>query len=87
MRRLMTAVLLAGALTLVSLGTAFGHVHGVTPLNCAGVPNNPNAGALATDGTPADDANGGPIVGLIPRDTGESVLLGGDGGRNSSLCD
>jgi hypothetical protein len=88
MRRLITAVLLAAALALLSVASAFAHVHGVTPLNCPGVPNNVNAGGTGTDGTPADDANGGPIVGVIPVGTGNASFTLGTGaaGRHSSLC-
>ena len=60
-------------------GVASAHVHGVTPLLDISV-DNPNSGGNGTNGTPADDANGGPISGLIPRDTGNSPLTGGDGG-------
>jgi len=57
MLRLFAAVLLAAALSLVSVASAFAHVHGVTPLNCPtgladSVPNNPNAGGQATQGIP-----------------------------------
>jgi hypothetical protein len=62
---------------------AMAHVHGVTPLSGCTV-DNPNSGGLATDGTPADDANGGPIAGLIPRDTGASPLVPGDGGSGAA---
>ena len=37
----------------------------------------------ATNGGPADDANGGPILGLIPANTGEADLGAGDGGKNA----
>ena len=67
-----------GALAVGSQPVA-AHVHGVTPLAQCTV-DNPDAGANATDGTPADDANGGPITGLIPRDTGNAPLTAGDGG-------
>lgn len=88
MRRLIAAVLLAAALSLLSVASAFAHVHGVTPLNCpAGtadsVPNNTNAGGLGTDGTPADDANGGPIVGVIPVAMGAPLTSNtGDAGQH-----
>lgn len=93
MRRLITALLLAAALSLVSVASAFAHVHGITPLNCpAGptdnVPNNANAGGAGTDGTPADDANGGPIAGIIPTGTGNASFTPGIGvaGQHSSHC-
>jgi len=76
-----TLVLLVMVMSLVGLlaAPALAHVHGVTPLLGCTV-DNANAGGLGTDGTPADGANGGPIFGLIPRDTGNAPLTGGDGG-------
>ena len=74
------AVLISGLMAAAMFGgVASAHVHGVTPLAQITV-DNPNSGGLGTNGTPADDANGGPIAGLISRDTGESGLGGGDGG-------
>ena len=73
---MLAVVMLAGV---AMPATAFAHVHGVTPLLDCSV-DNANSGARATNGTPADDANGGPIGGLIPRDTGQAPLTGGDGG-------
>ncbi len=58
---------------------AFAHDHGITPLSECTV-DNANSGANGTNGTPADDANGGPITGLIPRDVGNAPLTVGDGG-------
>lgn len=75
----MISVAIASALSLGSAAPAFAHVHGVTPLIDCGQAN-ANAGANGTNGTPADDANGGPIAGLIPRDTGTAPLTAGDGG-------
>lgn len=88
MRRLIASLLLAAALTLVSVASAFAHVHGVTPLNCPGVPNNANAGGNGTNGTPADDLTGGPIVGIIPVGTGNASFTPGPGvaGQHSSHC-
>jgi hypothetical protein len=75
-----TFVLAACLLLLLALAQpALAHVHGVTPLLQCSVDNS-NSGAIATDGTPADAANGGPITGLIPRDVGEAPLTLGDGG-------
>lgn len=93
MRRLITAVLLAAALSLVGVASAFAQVHGVTPLSCPdgpadSVPNNPNAGGQATQGTPADDEEGGPIDAPIPIDTGKAPFASnsGDAGQHSSHC-
>jgi hypothetical protein len=89
MRRFTISLLAGLLLTLASLGSALGHVHGITPLNCAGLTTeNANAGGNGTNGTPADDANGGPIAGVIPVTTGNAplVLGPGVGGRHSSLC-
>ena len=62
-------------------GQASAHVHGITPLLGLGcVVDNSITGADATNGTPAAAANGGPITGLIPRDTGNASLAVGDGG-------
>ncbi len=79
MRRTMLALIAAALLVVGSAPAAFGHVHGVTPLIDCGVAN-ANAGGNGTNGTPADDANGGPIAGPIPRDTGRAPLTVGDGG-------
>ena len=85
MRRIITALLLAGTLALAGIGSALGHVHGITPLGCM-TNDAAIAGANGTDGTAADDANGGPIGGLIPRDVGNAPLTVGDGGRHASFC-
>ena len=85
MRRWTISIMAALILTVASLGSALGHVHGITPLGCV-TTDNPMAGANGTNGTPADDANGGPIAGLIPRDLGNAPLTTGDGGRHSALC-
>jgi hypothetical protein len=96
MRRLITALLLAAALSVLSVANALAQVHGVTPLNCPvdnpnlldTVPNNPNAGGQGTQGTPADDAEGGPIVAPIPINTGNAPFAAnsGDAGQHSSHC-
>lgn len=95
MRRLITAVLLASTLSLLSVASAFAQVHGVTPLNCPvdnpnildTVPNNPNAGGQATLGTPAHDEDG-PISAPIPINTGNAPFAAnsGDAGQHSSHC-
>ncbi len=67
---------------------ASAHVHGITPLlelGCTGV-DNTVTGANTTDSTPAAFANGGPIRGLIPRDTGSAPLTVGDGGRTAPVA-
>ncbi|HJT63285.1 MAG TPA: hypothetical protein VJ839_00770 [Candidatus Limnocylindria bacterium] len=90
MRRFMTS-LLAGMLLVIALaGSALGHVHGVTPLPCNAHDNATKSGGLGTNTTPAADANGGPIFGVIPFGTGNAEagnLDSGEGGRNSALCD
>lgn len=72
---------LAGGLMAAAMsgGVTSAHVHGITPLGVITVDNS-NSGGNGTNGTPADDANGGPISGLIPRDTGDAPLAPGDGG-------
>lgn len=84
MRKPMVALLLVLLLLGIMAIPVFAHVHGITPLAPCSV-DNLNSGALGTDGTPADDANGGPIVGLIPRDTGNAPLTVGDGGRTAPV--
>jgi len=69
-RNLLVLAMVLSLLGLVA-APAMAHVHGITPLSGCTV-DNANAGGLGTDGTPADDANGGPITGLIPRDTGNA---------------
>jgi hypothetical protein len=83
MRRLTLAFVVAVLLSLASLGSALGHVHGLTPLRCVGVADD---GANAVDGTPAAAANGGPIGGLIPRDVGRAPLTVGDAGFDTPAC-
>jgi hypothetical protein len=83
MRRLLLSLTLGLTLGLTMAGPALGHVHGITPLRCVGVAND---GANRTDSTPAAIANGGPIVGLIPRDVGNAPLTVGDGGFDTPAC-
>jgi hypothetical protein len=83
MRKLLISLLAAIALSLAGLGSALGHVHGITPLRCVGVPDD---GANAVDHTAAAAANGGPIGGLIPRDVGNAPLTAGDGGFDTPAC-
>lgn len=83
MRRFLTAMVLAVALSVLALGSALGHVHGITPLRCLGIPDD---GANATNDTPAARANGGPLFGLIPRDVGNAPLTVGDGGFDTPAC-
>jgi len=84
----LVALLAALAVALVlGVAPAFGHVHGVTPLlglSCN--VDNTVTGANATNDTPAAAANGGPITGLIPRDTGEAPLTSGDGGFGATTA-
>ena len=83
MRRSILLLALVLFLMLAGLPAASAHVHGITPLSnlaCTGVDNSVTGGN-ATNGGPADDANGGPISGLIPRDTGKAPLSGGTLGR------
>jgi len=82
MKKLFIALILV-MLLMATVVPAFAHVHGVTPLNDCGKAN-ANAGGNGTNGTPADDANGGPIKGLIPRDTGSGSITGGGGGAGAT---
>lgn len=72
MRRIALVSMLAALLVLMVAPAASAHVHGITPLNCAGLPDNGNSGANA--------AKGGPITGLIPRDVGNGKITIGGGG-------
>jgi hypothetical protein len=81
-RNLLVLAMVLSLLGLVA-APAMAHVHGITPLSGCTV-DNANAGGFGTDETPADDANGGPITGLIPRDTGSAPLTGGDGGSGAA---
>jgi len=73
MRRIVTSLVLAGALSLVALGSAIGHVHGITPLSCLSTDNAATSGGLA--------AQGAPITGFIPGDVGNATLEPPTGGR------
>ena len=73
MRRSLTALLIGLALSLASLGSALGHVHGITPLTCLEQDNAARSGASA--------AQGAPIGGFIPRDVGSAPLQPPTGGR------
>ena len=83
MRRLLLSLGLALTLGLTTVGSALGHVHGITPLRCVGVADD---GANRTNGTPASTASGGPVGGLIPRDVGNAPLTVGDGGFDTPAC-
>ena len=84
MKRIVLVMMLAALLVLMVAPAASAHVHGVTPLNDCGQAN-ANAGGNGTNGTPADDATGGPITGLIPRDTAPpGPLAGGEGGSGAT---
>jgi hypothetical protein len=83
MRRFILSLGLASMLALTAVGSAFGHVHGITPLRCVGVPDD---GANRVDDTPAAEGAGGPIGGLIPRDVGRAPLTVGDGGFDTPAC-
>ena len=88
MRRSIIVLAAVLFLMLAALPVASAHVHGVTPLldlGCTGVDFG-GTGGNATDGTPADDGEGGPITGLIPRDTGSAPLTGGDGGKTAPVA-
>ncbi len=83
--RILLAATLTGALIGVPAGAASAHVHGITPLLVCG--NTAIDGANRTDSTPAAAANGGPIVGLIPRDVGNAPITVGDGGFTAAAVD
>jgi hypothetical protein len=86
-RGLLAAVVVVGGIASLPAASASAHVHGLTPLRCVGVEDD---GANRTDQTPAADANGGPIKGLIPSSElgapGQSPLGSGDGGFDTPAC-
>jgi hypothetical protein len=82
-RRLLISLTLAATLAITMVGSAFAHVHGLTPLRCVGVADD---GANRTNSTPASTTNGGPVGGLIPRDVGSAPLTSGDGGFDTPAC-
>jgi hypothetical protein len=81
--RALIALAAVSGTVLFPVGSATAHVHGITPLRCLGVADD---GANRTDMTPASAANGGPILGLIPRDVGSAPLTIGDGGFDTPAC-
>ena len=83
LRVVLVVLAVAGAMALLPASPAAAHVHGITPLRCVGTAND---GANQTDATPAAAANGGPILGLIPRDVGNAPLTVGDGGFDTPAC-
>ncbi len=87
MRRTILLLVLVLLMMLAAVPAASAHVHGITPLNNLDCRvDNTVTGGRGTDGTPADDGEGGPIIGLIPRDTGKAPIGGGDGGRNAPVA-
>jgi hypothetical protein len=82
-RRLLISLTLAATLAILMAGSAFAHVHGITPLRCVG---DADEGGNRTNSTPASTANGGPVGGLIPRDVGQAPLTVGDGGFDTPAC-
>ena len=90
MQRFTISLLAVLVLNIASVGGALGHVHGITPLNCPGsyTTENANAGGSGTNGTPADDATGGPMAGIIPTTTGNAPFTPGPdvAGKHSANC-
>ena len=78
-RAVLVVAIAAGAA--VSAAPVGAHVHGITPLltlaNECGVTTLANTGA--------NQAEGDPITGLIPRDVGNAPLTGGDGGFDAPV--
>jgi hypothetical protein len=89
MRRFTISLLAGLVLILASVGSALGHVHLISPLNCSGLTTeNVNAGASRTEDGPADSESGGPLFGQIPTGTGSASFTPGldVAGRHSALC-
>lgn len=78
-KRFLVAITVALLAVAMFSGVASAHVHGITPLLDISV-DNANSGGSAVNTTPAAASNGGPIMGLIPRDVGQAPLTIGDGG-------
>ncbi|MBA3779452.1 MAG: hypothetical protein H0X16_09180 [Chloroflexi bacterium] len=85
MRRLFVSMVLAGVLALTVVGSAFAHVHGITPLGGGCLSPSVNAGGARTDATPAN----GVLGGSFPADPGQSGLTpgGATGGNDAAACD
>lgn len=71
--------------------TASAHVHGITPLasDLGCKVDNTITGANRADDTPAGDADGPIVAGLIPSAVGHADLAFGDGGfgaANDDIC-
>lgn len=82
-RRALVTVAVTVLLLLLSIGTASAHVHGITPLRCAGV-GNANSGAEVADELAAESA-ADLFVGLVPANAGGAVGIG-DGGFDTPAC-
>jgi hypothetical protein len=78
MRQLLVSLTVALALSLTSLGVAFGHVHRITPLLCLTTDNATHSGART--------AQGGPITGIIPNAVGNANLTLDTLGQDAAPC-
>lgn len=78
--RLAAAAGCAASAILIPAGTAYAHVHRVTPLNCIEEASD-NAGADVAFVEAADEAG---LVGVIPIAKGGNVT---DGGSQAAVCD
>ena len=76
--RLVVAAGCAASAILIPAGTAYAHVHGVTPLNCISQESD-NAGADV-----AFEENQAGLTGVIPITQGGNVT---DGGSDAAVCD
>lgn len=86
MRRIAGSILFALVLTLATVGSALGHVHGVTPLGCNDNDNAAKSGARQTDNTPAAERAEPLGGGVIPNNATPGDQPG-EAGQHSSLCD
>lgn len=70
MKRLAVLLLVVGLMMFAVIPAASAHVHGITPLGCSGLPDNPNSGASQS-----------PHSGLIPLSVGnaQGIAFGGGG--------
>lgn len=85
MRPFTLSLILGGILIAVTVVPVFAHLYGITPLNECSGDNYDKSGGKGTNSTPADYATANPISGLIPSDTGNAPLTGGDGGKTAPI--
>jgi hypothetical protein len=81
--RLAVAAGCAASAILIPAGTAYAHVHGVTPLNCTEAPTNSGGNAGARQGVEEAAVQAG-LEGVIPETKSGNEI---DGGSDAPVCD